>query len=206
MKKLILLVILMLLILQAEAQFSFGINTNFSQLPMPYNNFYVGYKFNRIEPVAGLHFIQATFDYQEDYVSPYDPYYSHTSDVTFKGSIFMPHAGVKFYIVNKNDLKAYIVARGTIPIISQKYIDIYNGNIYEYTYSDDIKSKYAFGADGGFGAEYFFADKFSIGAEAGVLYANAGLEYDYTSMKGNLSYMYSALSVNFYFTDKKNTE
>lgn len=59
-------------------------------------------------------------------------------------------------------------------------------------------SAYGVGVMGGFGAEYFFAESFSIGGEIGVSGLFGVLRQDRTEWNGDIFQIYSGASLNFY--------
>ncbi|MDI6804879.1 MAG: hypothetical protein QME58_13750 [Bacteroidota bacterium] len=129
-------------------------------------------------------------------------------------SMYNPLFGVKYCIVRKNDLKGYLMAEISKPIITvdQK----------EEVGIEDFTNKLSmWGFKSGFRTEYFFSNNFSLGGEFGLRVLLLNFEdkqtedvkvYDPTigdyrtvtekqilDLTLNLSYTYSAISLNFYF-------
>lgn len=129
-------------------------------------------------------------------------------------SMYNPLLGVKYCIVRKNDLKGYLMAEISKPIITidrKEEIGI-----------EDFTDKLSmWGFKSGFRTEYFFSNNFSLGGEFGlrVLLLNyedkkteniqvydpilgdyrTVTEKQILDLTLNLSYTYSAISLNFYF-------
>lgn len=72
--------------------------------------------------------------------------------------------------------------------------------------SDAIKNINVFGAEAGFGVEYFFDDNFSIGGEYGIRFFSGKYEtvdeFDNFTLKMNINPTYTKLALNFYFGGK----
>ncbi len=207
MKKIIILILLSLvfLISTGYGQFSFGVSPGLNL-----NGAYFGYQVNnRIVPFVGFQNLNVNVSNSYD---RYDMNYEtgqlehNTNSEEFKMNILLPYIGVKYFFLSQNKIKAYASTIVTMPIATGKY----EGN--NTTNEDNIfENMSAFGAEFGFGAEYFFDESFSLGGEFGVRYFHFNQSYtrqyngkdstdEYTY---NISPTYNKISLNYYFNRKK---
>jgi len=150
-------------------------------------------------PYAGIDVIWISFDMKtsESDFSMYETGNGQTrryessdnNSMDFSANLLIPHAGIKYVLSDKNDIKTYLNGRAflSIPFVkvsgsetSRYYYweDYVNGsnpddsNIYidEYDVDDKIaKEILSFtGLSLGYGAEYKFSSNFSIGSEFGL--------------------------------------
>lgn len=200
----------------ANGQFTFsvspGLNLNSANFGFKVNN--------KIVPYIGLQLIHAKVTVEENW-EELDYYTSQiekfSDEVDLSGNIFVPNIGVKYFFIEKNKLKSYFNVNLAKPIIMAKIDaeDIDQDEVDEVI--DNVK---LFGAEFGFGVEYFFDENFSIGGEFGIRMLRAKFKTTYTnydyyydnsgnyheveledeiSAKLNLSPTFSKISLNFYF-------
>ena len=211
MKKNLILLSAMLLFVAAPAfsQFTFtaapGLNLNSA---------YFGYKAGKVVPFIGLQYMGISVKTVET-GTEYDAGYVNFSDeMKIKGSVFMPTIGVKFFAVEKNQLKGYLTAAFSKPFLSAK-LELDGQEVEEI--SDAVDKVKLWGATAGVGAEYFFDDNFSLGGEFGLQIVTGKYTDEYTEEVYNeddytyqefdfedevtvrLMPTYSKISLNFYF-------
>lgn len=218
MKKYILSIVLISIFisysLESKSQFTFSVSPGINL-----NGAGFGYKINNFVPYIGLQGISGTSSVTEKgmrYEFPTNNYVSYEEKYKFSGNVFMPTIGVKYFFMQTNKLKAYGTLSFTKFLFSAKIEDSIDS-----TANDDLKKALkeikVYGAQLGFGAEYFFDDNFSVGGEFGIRqlhvkykeehnnraydpntnnYIDLTTTYDY---KLNLYPTYVKLSFNFYF-------
>jgi len=211
MKKSLILLSAMLLILAAPAfsQFTFTAAPGHNL-----NSAYFGYKAGKVVPFIGLQYMGINIKTVET-GTEYDAGYVNFSDeMEIKGSIFMPTIGVKFFAVEKNQLKGYVTAAFSKPFLSAKLE--FDGEE-EEEISEIVDRVKLWGATAGVGAEYFFDDNFSLGGEFGIQIVTGKYTSEYTDDVYNyddstyqefdfedevtvrLMPTYTKISLNFYF-------
>jgi hypothetical protein len=122
-------------------------------------------------------------------------------DADVSASMMMPHGGVKLYLKPR-------AAGATSPYfladLFKAFTSIDPGDVDEAT-EDAITSVEEllspFGLNLGFGAEYHFSDRFSVGGEYGFRYMMSSTEFEEIDMKvdTNLGMTYAAITANFAF-------
>lgn len=205
MKKLILLLAVCVLFgLKGYSQFAFGVSPGLST-----NAAYFGLKMNKVVPYIGFQMahIGVNTDYVDHYFNGTD-FTNYEESYKLSANLYVPEIGVKFFAIEKNNLKGYFNLSLTKPMIRGK-VEYDEEEAEEF--GDMLKEIKLWGGEFGFGAEYFFDDNFSIGGEFGIRYMHAKFEqkddYDYNgepayekeTYKINLSPTYSKISLNFYF-------
>ena len=214
MKKNIVLIAAMLLLasIPAFSQFSFGVAPGLNL-----NSAYFGYKAGKVVPFVGIQYMGVSVNTLEEGT---EWNYSTNSaekfsdEMKIKGSIFMPSLGVKYFAVEKNKLKGYVLASFSKPFLNAKLT--FNGEEADNV-SEMVDKLKLWGATFGVGTEYFFDDNFSVGGEFGlqILSGNFHDEYEDTYWNPNTSTdvvadftddvtvrfapTYSKISLNFYF-------
>jgi hypothetical protein len=212
MKKNLILIAALAMLVTAPAfsQFTFtaapGLNLNSASF---------GYKFGKVVPFIGIQYMGAnvniTLTGTEWGTSAPEEF---TDEIKVKGSIFMPTIGVKYFAVEKNKVKGYVIGSFSKPMLNAKMTinGEENDNI-----TDALDKISLWGATAGVGAEYFFDDNFSVGGEFGIqiiagkyldeyvdTYWNPNtssyVDADFSDeVKVNLMPTYSKISLNFYF-------
>jgi len=122
-------------------------------------------------------------------------------DAEVSASMMMPHAGVKLYLKPRaaGTTSPYFLAD-----LFKAFTSIDPGEV-EDAAEDAITSVEEmlspFGLNLGFGAEYHFSDRFSIGGEYGLRYLMSSTEFDEIDMKisTSLGMTYAAITANFAF-------
>ncbi len=207
MKKLVLLLVVCLLFgLKGYSQFYFGVAPGLST-----NTANFGFKAGKVVPYVGFQYANVSFTneyFEHDWNgTDYDDY---DSEMKISGNLLIPEIGVKFFAIEKNNLKAYLNLNLTKPMIRGKLES--NGTENE-EFSDLLKEIKLFGGEFGFGCEYFFDDNFSIGGEFGIRYLRGKFNnkdeyddghdsYEENDIKVGLAPTYSKISLNFYFGGK----
>ena len=214
MKKSIFFVLIMAIgtVSSVFGQFTFsvapGVNLNSASF---------GYKLNdKVVPYFGLQVlhIKANTDYSWEELDYYTGQVHQNSDkMELKGNIIIPNLGLKYFVSEKNKLKSYLDLNLSKPLIMAKV----DGEDLDQDEVDDfLKKLKLFGAEVGFGVEYFFDEDFSIGGEFGIRFFSAKFkdshshtEYDYYGYEHNLEEEISAkikinptfskIALNFYF-------
>ncbi len=214
MKKNLILIAALLMLVTAPAfsQFSFGVAPGLNL-----NSAYFGYKVGKVVPFVGIQYMGINVKSVEtgtewDYGT--NSAVSFENEMKIKGSILMPSIGVKFFAIEKNQIKGYILASFSKPLLNGKLT--YNGEENEYV-SEMIDKFSLWGATAGIGVEYFVDDNFSVGGEFGlqILSGNFYDEYvddyynpnsgtyvdaDFTDdITVRLMPTYSKIALNFYF-------
>jgi len=122
-------------------------------------------------------------------------------DAEISASMLMPHGGVKLYLKPRTagTTSPYFLAD-----LFKAFTSIDPGDVDDAT-EDLIASVEEmlspFGLNLGFGAEYHFSDRFSIGGEYGLRYLMSSTEFDEIDMKvsTNIGITYAAITANFVF-------
>lgn len=194
-------------------QFSFGVSPGIGL-----NSTYFGYKVNnKIVPFIGFQLLHGNFKYLEsgeDFDYDLNQVIQYSDETKFKGNVYIPNIGVKYFIIQKESLQAYLSACISKPLLSGKLT--YDGEE-EEEFNDEIKNVRLWGGEIGFGAEYFLDEHFSLGGEFGLRFLHAKyktsyetdfynpiigdyqettVDYDY---KFNLNPTYSKIALNYYF-------
>jgi hypothetical protein len=210
--KILLLAVAMMLSFASFAQFTFSVSPGQSL-----NGASFGFKvMDNIVPYVGFQHIAAKGFYNETSWE-----YMYTGglqkveyETTASVSILIPHIGVKFFFIEKDDLKAYANLSLAKPMLSAK-AEQDGEDIDEI--EDQINDLKIFGAELGFGVEYYLAEQFSIGGEFGFRYLRVrhNMEYDTEIYNPNTGYYdnsqveaefglsirptYNKISLNYYF-------
>tara|TARA_B110000967_G_C18732958_1_gene483558 strand:+ start:179 stop:826 length:648 start_codon:yes stop_codon:yes gene_type:complete len=182
------------------------------------NTAQVGYKVSdKLIPFFGFQYATGSLtlvDTYEEFDRDRGTIVSVEDETKASGGIFLPNLGVKYFLVQKEKLASYALASFSIPIITGKVTDS-DGEVTRL--ADEIDQRSVWGAELGFGAEYFFDKSFSLGGEFGVRYIRAKVEQSFDDSVFNpntgtsvpseststfaaaLNPTYSKISLNFYF-------
>jgi len=122
-------------------------------------------------------------------------------DQEISASMLMPHGGVKLYLKPRTagTTSPYFLAD-----LFKAFTSVDPGDVDDET-EDLITSVEEmlspFGLNLGFGAEYHFSDRFSVGGEYGLRYLMSSTEFDEIDMKvsTNIGMTYAAITANFVF-------
>jgi len=202
----------------SKAQFVFSVSPG-----IQLNAAAFGYSFGKMVPYGGLQVLNETttevtlgkeFDSNGNIVD---------IDWSYKvsGTLYVPTIGAKYFIKETGNLKMYgnILFAYFIPSVNIKDSEDPQA---EQDFKDQYQKTHLFGAQLGFGTEYFFDENFSLGGEFGFRDINGSHQEtdDYYSSnpgtgmsvnfprtykyKLNLSSTYLRISFNFYF--KKQSE
>lgn len=213
MRKVVLLVSLCMLVgLKGFSQFSFGVAPGLSS-----NSAYFGYKAGKVVPYIGFQVANIrvnTTETGEEFDNTLYKAVSYSEEMKVSGNLYVPNIGIKFFAVEKNNLKAYFNLSVAKPMLRAKVED--NGKEIEEV-NDMLKEIKIFGGEFGFGVEYFFDDNFSLGGEFGIRYIGGKYENSYEdsfydpsvghdvnttieeTYKIGLTPTYSKIALNFYF-------
>lgn len=165
------------------AQFAFGVEPGIGL-----KNAYFGYKTSgNFLPYFSLQL--ASGKVVDEYGGETDKY---------SATFVLPTIGTKYYLKQNNKLSPYLNAFVSKPfaIINSEGDD-----------SNDAKLN-AFAGGAGFGTEYFFDPRFSVGGEFGLMFFSAKEKYNYDDFGGGVSEnatkysvspTYAKISLNFYF-------
>jgi hypothetical protein len=218
MKKVILLIsVCLLFALKGYSQFAFGVAPGIRM-----NTAYFGIKLGKVVPYVGFQLVNAGVTYNatgSEWTGTALEEFDH--ELKISGNLYVPDIGVKFFLIQKNKLNAYINLNIAKPLIRAKY-QVDGEDVEAFTYggeagpiNDVLKHVNMWGGELGFGVEYFFDDNFSVGGEYGIAYIRGsykdeweedvwnGSAYqseDFTSKVAvHIMPTYSKVSLNFYF-------
>ncbi len=210
MKKYLVLLASMLVFISAPAfsQFTFSVAPGLNL-----NSAYFGYKAGKVVPFVGFNMVAISGSLNETGSRWDDPeVVEYDETAKLKGSLLMPTLGLKFFAVEKNKVKGYVIASLTKPLVNAKLT--FDGEEVEEI-SEMLDKLSFFGGTVGVGAEYFFDENFSLGGEFGAQFLNVKFkdewesdvwngssydEEDFTrTLKGTAIPTFSKISLNFYF-------
>jgi len=168
------------------SQTTFGISPGLNL-----NGAYLGIKVNdKLLPYFSFQYLGTKYKFEE----------SGFEDTNLSAALIIPGIGLKYFLNKQNQIQPYLNLSLSKPFISGKLE--FDGEEDE-EFRDVIKNINLFGAEFGFGVEYFFDDNFSIGGEYGFRYLNlkykASDDFDDITVNANVSPTYSKLTLNFYF-------
>jgi hypothetical protein len=212
MKKIILLATV-LINFYATSQVSF--NLNFGQNN---SNAQFGYVYKKFNPYLSFQYLgfSASSVYSGKENDPFTgEIVSFEDEYSTKITLLMPSIGLKYFVLERNKLKAYTNLFYSKPIVRAKL------DVDDPAFENDVESAIEdlkFNAIGvGIGAEYFFDSNFSIGGEFGFVTTRVKSELEYEqnlfdpntgstifntnkiNIKGALNPTYARFSLNFYF-------
>jgi hypothetical protein len=187
MKKLIAIGIFVLMVSSlANAQTSFSVKPGLN-----FNGANIGKVYEKAAPYVGFQFVNLTEKYENE---------NHTSGGNKdKIYVFMPYVGSKFFVYENENIKGAIHTTLFKPIYY--YREINDGEVDENNNDESIRF---WGAELGFGMEYFFDEHFSIGGEFGYRFGFLGNKYDdpgsayWRSEQQIINMTYVSASMNFY--------
>lgn len=196
LKKIVFLLILLFSFSNTNAQFSFGVSPGLN-----FNNAYFGYKIdNDFVPYVSFQFARISAELKQTNQDLSDPEFSNSSSDRLTAALLLPSVGLKYFITTKNDVKAYANLSLSRPMLISDDLD-------------DLDDLSLFGAELGFGMEYFFSENFSVGGEYGVRYFHIYNESkndirnfddqivarDTEELNIIISPTYARISLNYYF-------
>lgn len=201
MKKIFLLTFLVLLSASIlKAQFSFSVGSNIISGGATF-----GYKIGDIIPFIGIQYISGGVTSTE---SGYRTNWPDTNLIPYTDkfetsiSIYMPNAGLKYFILSNKDLKLFL--NGSINIGFVSSTDKRNG--VEDTTSNYLSDISIWGFEIGIGSEYFLSKSFSVGGMLSLrqLYVSSKYSDNYpppTSYEEsiNVGLLNSQFTFNYYF-------
>jgi len=138
--------------------------------------------------------------------------YNYSVDT--KINLYLPTIGLKFYAIEKESIKGYFNVNFTKVIATSKFLV---DGVQDQDIGDYFDGTSLWGAEFGYGMEYFFDEQFSIGGEFGlrILKGKNTTEYDQTmfdpisgnsvvtratnAFSGSMSPTYTKIGLNFYF-------
>ena len=202
MKRLFLIVVLVMAItLNGFSQFSFSVAPGIAA-----NSATFGYKIGNAVPYASIQLLTGGAKVVEtDYYQSGSEWITNKDEMQVNVNLIMPSIGVKYFAVETGDLKAYVNLAATKPMISGKMK--HNGTEEEH-FAEQIDKVKLFGAELGFGVEYFLSQNFSIGGEYSFRYIGGkysdkqdwgGGEYEKIDISPRLAPTIAKFSLNFYF-------
>ena len=187
-KFLFVLIVLLALTYRSYSQYTFGVSPGFSL-----NSAYFGYRLDsKFMPFIGFQYFNAKLKYNQSGVDDLS--------MNLSGTICVPNIGVKYYVHEQNKMKTYFSLSLSKPILSGK-LESDNEEVEDF--NNTIDNIGLWGAELGYGAEYFFDENFSLGGEFGLRYMH--LKYSNTSnnssdeLKFRMSPTFSKISLNYYF-------
>ncbi len=194
-RKFVLLLLSLFTIFSSYSQLSFTVKPGFNL-----NSGNVGYVFDRFNPYVGLQMFNLAHNYES--IRGID-----TTETRMRTNVYMPYAGLKYRLVDKGNINAYLNATFFKPFFTEKYIDDE-----EDPWEEEIGINEKFniwGGELGFCVEYYFDEHFSLGGEYGFRYGLVAdkfedLSEDYYIVNNTLfNVTYVSISLNFYFTNEK---
>ncbi len=170
----------------SEAQTAFTVKPGLN-----FNAANIGKVYEKMEPYVGFQFVNLTDKYERE---------THTAggnkDKTY---VFMPYVGSKFFVYENENIRGSIHTTLFKPIFY--YREVNDGVVDENNNDESIRF---WGAELGFGMEYFFDEHFSLGAEFGYRFGYLGDKYDdpnsdyWRFEKYIVNMTYVSASMNFY--------
>ncbi len=195
----------------SHAQFLMTVKTG----GLPVSSGHIGYRVGPLSLIGGLQSLRAGASYKEsgtEFDWNIGAVVDFERETSVSGTLLMPFGGVKYAIPVHEDLQAYFSS-----IVAKPFI--FTGSSGE-DIGTDLESLRInlWGFQEGFGAEYFFSERFSVSGELGVnIFLGAYKEEeqiftDFNPITGdpftarrqesyrmNLSWTYANIGVNFYF-------
>lgn len=213
MNKKIALIICLLVNSMIFSQVSFNLNIGRNN-----SNAQFGYVYKKFNPYLSFQYLgfsaSSVYSGKEN-----DPFTGEIVDFedeySTKISFLMPTIGLKYFVLERNKLKAYANIFYSKPIVRAKL------DVDDPTFENDVESAIEdlkFNAIGiGIGAEYYFDSNFSLGGEFGFVTTRVKSELEYEenlidpntgnmifntntiNIKGALNPTFARVSLNFYF-------
>jgi len=181
---------------QSYGQFAFGVS--------PGNEFksaYLGYKVHaKIVPYIGLQYLNANFKMEQ-----IDIVEDATTNTEISGSLIIPNIGFKYFLKQKNKLQPFFSFKLSKPMVRSGKFKVGEDNEFLNNAKDVIKNMGMWGAELGFGIEYFLDENFSVGGEYGLRYLRLHMKNDqpisdnFFDISANMNRTFSRISINFYF-------
>tara|TARA_B100000315_G_scaffold136882_1_gene126135 strand:- start:2717 stop:3373 length:657 start_codon:yes stop_codon:yes gene_type:complete len=202
-------------------------NYSFSQPSMgvriggPTESFHVGLlKLGSIHTLVGMDYSGFSLNLDSKNIEENDGETSEsTMEVKAYLRLFMPHAGVKFFFSEKDQLKSYLLGEMFLVFPSVHAETTENGDTEELDPDTRNQIKDALDLMGitiGYGTEYYFGDQFSLGGEFGINFIlwnwSDEFTYDYYDdgynsetettefeAKAKIGSSFARMTLNFYF-------
>ena len=194
----------------SKAQAVFGVSPGIGL-----NTAYFGLNFDKVVPYIGFQYLaggsnltesDSRYDYEEREMVNY------TEEYKLSGGVYIPNIGVKVFLSDNNNLKTYLSANLSKPILSGS---AENDGEKDEDFKEKIKSIKLWGTEVGFGVEYFVSDHFSLGGEFGLRYFHLKQKdtrtqsvyngYDFEEVETSIETKYKVsptftkISLNYYF-------
>lgn len=132
-----------------------------------FNSASVGYKFGKVQPYFGFQHLGASFRWEEtgQQYNVDNNLVDYTNSMDYKVNLYLPTIGVKYYAIQKESIQGYFNVNFTKVLATRKFLidDVADENA-----EDTFDGSSLWGAEIGYGMEYFFDDHFSIGGEFGL--------------------------------------
>ncbi len=201
--------------LNASAQFTFSVAPGLS-----FNGASFGYKLGKFVPFIGVQhygFSSTSSVNYKEYDFEQGGIVSKEESLFTRINLFLPNVGVKYFFIEREELKAHLSLNLTTPIIRGKIINNDGSGINDVVFDDFVEEINAFGGELSFGMEYFFTAHFSLGGEFGLRYAqinrefkfddtvfdpNTGMVQEYEAVLESrlaISPTFTRISLNYYF-------
>jgi len=170
---------------QAVFGVSPGLGFNSAYLGIQVNDNFIPYLSMQY---LGVHYLYEEEDYQEE----------------LNASAIVPTLGAKLFLGGSGPIRSYLNGSISKPLITGKLQ--YDGEPDE-EFADAVDNISVLGAEVGFGVEYFFDARFSIGGEFGIRFVSGKFEvddeFDPYSVKAGVTPTYTKISFNYYFAAKE---
>lgn len=195
------------------SQVSFNINLGKSTTGAQF-----GYLFKKFNPYLSFQYMNMNTEII-DSGKENDPFsgeiVNFKEEYSAKLTLLMPTLGLKYYLIERNKLKAFANVFYAKPIVRAK-LDVNDPSI-ENDFESVIKDLKINSIGIGIGAEYYFDANFSLGGEFGFMTTRIKSELDYEqnlfdpnsgnmilnsnkiNFKGAFSPTFARVSLNFYF-------
>lgn len=205
----------------SRAQFSISVKPSLNLYGENLYGGFVGYKVGNVVPFGGIQYVKGSFTIQvtgKDYDYSLGQLVDVDEETKVSAGIYMPFIGAKYFIISKEDVKAYVVSIIAKPFVTGSSVT--DGKEDE-DFKEAIKNIKLWGFQEGLGGEYFISGNFSFGAEFGIKFfyfktkntiEDTDTVYDpvtgttttYNSTRDyvyklNLGFTYTSLSFNYYF-------
>lgn len=196
---------------EVKAQFNFGVSPGLNL-----STAHVGYRFGNFEPTVSFAFLRGSVKYTIEGQEYEDGnLVNFTDEYVGKAGVYLPGIGLKYFMKPVGKLNSYFAVQFVKPILQ---LSSETDGVSDSEAEDEVGKVNLFGAQLGYGVEYFLDPNFSIGGEFGLLWVKAKYKstddvekYDYTTgdytttqEKSKYSFVlnptYATISLNFYFS------
>jgi len=182
MKKLLILLSLQLLVLGTvtSQKLMFSVRPGFNL-----NGAYFGTKLNNFAPFGGVQYLLTSSKLQ-----------AFGDNIVVNAGIVMPFVGVKYFVSTIGNVKPYFIGIISKPFLIGTYRE--NGVVDPFV-QESLDKIGLWSTQDGFGVEYFFSERFSLGGEFGVRFIFVNYKEDVDlNFKFNLNWTYSNVTLNYY--------